>query len=188
MLTNQVVIRWLIPWMSVYLFPQPVFAQWIHGKSGMTAEMLCVQQGCYVWAQHELPLTKDGMTGATTECPKGQWQEPKPDPQNGTISSVGSSQLGSEKLITLHWTCSSGRREWFVFTGIHSTQICPHNILRVPPFMHLQTPYSSPSYPIQYHFKAQELIFMAKEMWQREQAQHIHWSYSVPNTQKQVAW
>lgn len=35
---------------------------------------------------------------------------------------------------------------------IHTIQICPHNILPIP-FMPYRTPYSSPLYPIQYHFR-----------------------------------
>lgn len=83
--------------MLVNLFPQPLSVCSVDPWKKWPW-----QQGCDVWTQQELPLTKDDMTGVTTECPNGQWQKPKQDPQYGAISlgveAEGSSQL--PKLIT----------------------------------------------------------------------------------------
>lgn len=144
------------------------------------------QQGCYVWAQHELTLTKDDMNKATTGWPNGQGQKPKQDLQYGTISSGGPASYLVESWLldigpVLHGEGSDLSSWEFILL-----EFAPITYFLFHHSCTNRTPYS-PLYPIQYHFRTNNSFYDKKKIWQREQSQYIHWSYwsySVPIIQK----
>jgi hypothetical protein len=60
----------------------PVIAQWAHEQSCHGG-----RDGSYAWAQqHRLPLTKDDLATAATECQICQQHKPILNPRYGTIA------------------------------------------------------------------------------------------------------